>query len=160
MGLERVDKDAFACLSSLRVLSISQNHLKHLPEELLYPMPALEQLLLGGKTNAKGLRIFQGNELETFPQKLLEHSPHLRVLDVSENNLREIPEDGFAGNQRLEILDLQSNSISELAAKTFAGLNNLRRLDLQKNQLTQLPPDLLAGLDNLQSLNLNDNELG
>ena len=62
-----------------------------LPEDLLRPMPALEQLLLGGKSDDKGHRIVDGNELSILPQELLQHSPRLQVLDLSENKLSSLP---------------------------------------------------------------------
>ena len=84
LGLQQVESDTFLGLSNLRILSLSENRLKVLPEDLLRPMPALEQLLLGGKSDEKGNRIVDGNELSVLSQELLQHSPQLQVLDLSE----------------------------------------------------------------------------
>ena len=91
LGLQQVESDTFAGLSNLRILSLSQNHLKVLPEDLLRHMPALEQLLLGGKSDDYGNRIVDGNELSVLSQELLQHSPRLQVLDLSENRLTSLP---------------------------------------------------------------------
>ena len=87
LGLKHLESDTFAGLSSLRILSLSQNRLDALPRDLLRPMPALQQLLLGGKSDERGHRIVDGNELSILPQELLQHSPRLQVLDLSENKL-------------------------------------------------------------------------
>ena len=47
--LRRVEEDALAGLSSLQIWSLIQIKLTELPAAFLRPMPALEQLLLGGK---------------------------------------------------------------------------------------------------------------
>ena len=54
LGLQQVESDTFSGLSNLRILSLSQNRLKVLPEDLLRPMPALEKFLLGGKMMRRG----------------------------------------------------------------------------------------------------------
>ena len=75
LGLQQVESDTFTGLSNLKILSLSQNRLKVLPEDLLRPMPALEKFLLGGKTDERRFRIVDGNELSVLPQELLQHSP-------------------------------------------------------------------------------------
>ena len=92
LGLQQVESDTFTGLSNLKILSLSQNQLRVLPEDLLRPMPALEKFLLGGYTEANiGFRRIYGNELSVLSQELLQHSPWLQVLDLSENKLTSLP---------------------------------------------------------------------
>ena len=92
LGLQQVESDTFTGLSNLKILSLSQNQLRVLLEDLLRPMPALEKFLLGGYTEANiGFRRIYGNELSVLSQELLQHSPRLQVLDLSENKLTSLP---------------------------------------------------------------------
>ena len=74
LGLQHLQSDTFMGLKSLRILSLSQNRLKVLPERLLRPMPALQQLLLGGKSE-KGKRFIDGNELNDLPKDFWSTAP-------------------------------------------------------------------------------------
>ena len=121
LGLQQVESDTFLGLSNLRTLSLSQNRLAALPNDLLRPMPALKQLLLGGKSDEKGKRIVDGNELSVLSQELLQHTPQLRVLDLSENRLNSLPQDIFAKTPLLQTLDLGSNRLTDLPGKIFSG---------------------------------------
>ena len=147
LGLQQVESDTFLGLSNLRILSLSENRLKVLPEDLLRPMPALEQLLLGGKSDEKGNRIVDGNELSVLSQELLQHSPQLRVLDLSENQLTSLPNYIFDKTPLLRTLDLGSNKLTDLPGKiSVSGLSNLQDLDLGSNSLGQLPAEVWANL--------------
>ncbi|CAJ1355858.1 unnamed protein product [Effrenium voratum] len=140
--LQSLEPDTFNGLSSLRILSLSQNQLEELPEELLQPIPLLKQLLLGGKSDASGSRLIMGNPLKSLPHKLLQHSPSLRVLDVSETDLTALPM--FAKNPFLHTLDARQCRLRELPAATFAGLSMLQKLDLSSNSLSELPAGVLC----------------
>ena len=144
LGLQQVESDTFTGLSNLKILSLSQNRLKVLPEDLLRPMPALEKFLLGGKTDEGGFRIVDGNELSVLPQELLQHSPRLQVLDLSENKLTSLPHNVLDKIPLLETLDLGSNKLTELPGKIFSGLNKLQELVLRSNELSELPADCRA----------------
>jgi len=158
LGLQQVESDTFAGLSSLRVLSLSQNHLKVLPADLLRPMPALEQLLFGGKIDERrGHRIVDGNELSILPQELLQHSPRLQILDLSQNTLNSLPTDIFNTSPLLQALDLSYNKLTELPGGIFSGLNKLQELDLSWNKLIELHAEVFLGLSKLQKLNLERN---
>ena len=159
LGLQQVESDTFLGLSNLRILSLSENHLKVLPGDLLRPMPALEQLLLGGKSDEKGIRIVDGNGLSVLSQELLQHSPQLRVLDLSGNGLNSLPQDIFDKTPLLRTLDLGLNGLTDLPGKIFSGLSKLQRLVLSSNKLSELPAEVFSGLSNLQELNLGYNKL-
>ena len=108
MSLETVHPKALVGLRSLRLLSMSQNKLVQLPERLLEPVPKLEKLFLGGKTDKDFHILVEGNSLESFPAGFFTRTPDLTTLDVSENRLRSW-------------------------TKTFGNLTKLRQLDLRGN---------------------------
>ena len=140
LGLVHVESETFVGLENLRILSLSQNDLRCLPEDLLYRMPALEQLLLGGKRDEDGNQIVRGNYLDgVLPSDLLKHSPCLKVWDLSENQLESLPATMFAKQPLLQSVDLGNNRLSELPPEVFAGLSSLQSLHLRNNRLTKVP---------------------
>ena len=83
----------------------------------------------------------------------------LTTLDLSENNLEELPAEVFDSLTSLTTLDLGDNSLEELPAEVFNSLTSLITLDLSDNSLADLPDDLLNRLTSLTSLNLRNNSL-
>eukprot|EP00438_Fugacium_kawagutii_P017245 Skav220997 [mRNA] locus=scaffold2318:23656:30497:+ [translate_table: standard] len=158
LGLQHLESDTFRGLASLRILSLSQNRLEMLPEGLLRPMPGLQQLLLGGKSR-EGKRFIDGNELSVLPDDLLECSPRLQVLDLSENRLNFLPKGVFDRTSLLRTLDLGSNHLNELPVGVFDGLSKLEKLDLGANKHTEFPVDIFAQLSNLKTLDLGYNKI-
>ena len=65
-NLTSLDENAFLGLENVRLLSLSQNDLMQLPEELLKPLPKLEELLFGGKANNNGNNHCPEELAETF----------------------------------------------------------------------------------------------
>lgn len=92
----------------------------------------------------------------------LQNIPHLNnieSLDLSKNDLTEIPDLHLLGFNNLERLYLQQNHLSQLPPSCFIGLNNLSILDLSFNQIVQLPATIFQGLNKLETLNLQYNHL-
>ena len=150
MGLKTVHPASLDGLESLRLLSLSQNKLEHLPERLLEPVPNLRKLLLGGKGPV------EGNLLAELPAEVFGYTPDLTLLDVSENQLQRC---NFRHLAKLKTLDLQSNRISQLPADVFEELTALKELDLRDNELSVLPEKLFQNLTALKTLRLSSNEL-
>ncbi|XP_012274985.1 protein flightless-1 isoform X2 [Orussus abietinus] len=82
----------------------------------------------------------------------------LTTLDMSHNNLMEVPE-GLEKARSLLNLNLSHNHIETVPNTLFIHLTDLLFLDLSNNQLETLPPQTRR-LGNLQTLNLNHNPLG
>lgn len=78
-------------------------------------------------------------------------------LDLSLNELTEVPVKELASAPRATHVDLSCNKIQELPT-TFASLTHLVKVDLSKNLLTALPYNF-GNLTNLQYLDLYGNEL-
>ncbi len=84
---------------------------------------------------------------------------HLRVLDLSENQLEgEIP--SVMGRlSSLEYLNLDGNALTGEVPPELGQLSSLERLQLQVNQLTGGIPPQLGGLPRLEILRLSVNRL-
>ena len=111
------------------------------PEELkiIGNLPMLEELVLSGC----GLTTTTG----------LENAEKLKVLDLSDNTLRNI--DVIANMPALQTLYLQNNTVTDLSA--LSSCKDLRKLDVSHNALTSLSP--IGTLTDLYWVNAADNAI-
>ncbi|KAI4484631.1 hypothetical protein M0804_007197 [Polistes exclamans] len=117
-------------------------------------------------------------------RSVLEALPRLKFLDVSYNQLEEIPYGALRGHLTLERfhldhnrlgflqretftsmpalreLRLRNNSLSNLLEAPFWNLPALKGLDLSENYFRHIEPRLLANLPNLRHLDLSGNSIG
>lgn len=103
---------------------------------------------------------FQSQDVMKIPLQVFELTATLRVLDLSRNNLRELP--AAIGTLRgLVELDVSRNHIMVLPVE-IGQLSNLASLNLLSNALRpparSLPLDALAALPRLRLLDLRYNE--
>eukprot|EP00435_Cladocopium_sp_Y103_P040199 s549_g10.t3 len=158
--LQEFHEDAFRGLERLKMLSASENNITQLSAAVLRHLPALEQLLLGGKDDQEtGRTIVEGNPIEELGAAILKRNPKLRVIDLSLNKLRHIDPAAFQGLRQLQTLDLGYNKLTNITASTFQGLVQLQTLDLWHNELTNIAAGTFQGLVQLQTLDLQQNKL-
>ena len=98
----------------------------------------------------KNLTSLEG--LQDIPTEVL---AQVQILDLSFNQLQELPIGIFNGLNKLTGLNLSGNKLQILPTGIFDGLNNLQKLYLNNNQLKELPTDIFKGLHNLKHLTLN-----
>jgi len=84
--------------------------------------------------------------------------PELRVLNLSFNEIYEVPPDTLSKNDKLEALYLSGNKLTSLPAEDLEKLQELRVLHLNGNKLQTLPSELGA-LTSLQHLDVGSNVL-
>ncbi|XP_024003893.1 receptor like protein 42 isoform X2 [Eutrema salsugineum] len=91
------------------------------------------------------------------PNSSLFELHHLRLLDLSDNNLgfSSIPSE-FGNFNKLEVLSLSSNSFQGQVPSSFSNLTWLTKLDLSDNELTGSFP-LVQNLTKLSFLDLSYN---
>ncbi|KAG6824183.1 hypothetical protein H0H92_007749, partial [Tricholoma furcatifolium] len=82
----------------------------------------------------------------------------LRVLNLSFNELRELPRHLFSRLERLEEVYLSGNKIASVPTEDLHRLERLRTLYLNGNKLHTLPQELQR-LKNLTSLDVGSNQL-
>ena len=122
------------------------------------PLTNLQAGDFDGLTNLETLDL-SGNQLAELPEGLFDGLTSLRTLLLYGNRLTELPEGLFAGLTSLETLWLYTNRLTALPEGLFAGLTSLDELHLKNNFLTALPEGLFAGLTSLDELFLNSNRL-
>lgn len=102
---------------------------------------------------------FLGDLLQAIVATVKALKIDLAALNLTNNQLEELPEQLFDGLNNLVLIELGGNKLVNLPDHIFEGLNNLRTLGLSFNQLGNLPDHLFDGLNNLQSLILSNNKL-
>ena len=152
-GVELLEINAFLPQTSLRVLDLQKNKLRHVPRGL----PSSLEVLRVGHNHIHGL---QGVAFEGLH--------HLRVLDLQSNMITVLRANTLSalvkleclyldGNRietvngalrlpQLNLLSMTSNRISSLSSALFASLQSLRTLQLSENLLTRLPHNLPRAL--------------
>ena len=82
-------------------------------------------------------------------------------LDLSENDLSDIPDFCFKSCKILVELNLSRNNLKKCSANTFAGLSNLKILNLNNNILIEdgnfSGPETFKSVRNLEELHLQNN---
>ncbi|XP_013411659.1 uncharacterized protein LOC106174585 [Lingula anatina] len=84
---------------------------------------------------------------------------YLRVLDLSENDIKELIPNTFQDLVNLVELNLANNDISAIKKGAFVGLANLRTLNIGGNPLYVLKSFAFSELKNLPSLNIYKTKL-
>nr|CAH0109694.1 unnamed protein product [Daphnia galeata] len=152
----------------LRWLKLDQTGLTEAPEEL-GKLQKLEHLSLkrnkidkvyGEVTTLPCLRSlnlrYNCLRSSSLPQDIFQVE-ELTTLDLSHNNLRQVP-DGLERAKSLLVLNLSHNNIEAIPSQLFVQLTDLLFLDLSHNRLETLPPQTRR-LVNLQTLILNGNPM-
>ncbi|MCP4699184.1 MAG: hypothetical protein GY862_20375 [Gammaproteobacteria bacterium] len=176
--LRVVPEEVFA-LTWLESLDLSNNHLQSVPTEigslralkkldlrdnpLQSPPPDLPGLWLDKTQFLKfrdmltpqhiaGLSLRLSRFMEDFSWEQVLELPGLTSLDLSHNNLIDLPE-AVTWLQNLTSLDLSWDHLSDLP-EAVSRLQNLTSLDLRFNLLLTDLPEAVTRLQNLTSLNL------
>uniref|UniRef100_A0A4W5MR96 Leucine-rich repeat-containing G-protein coupled receptor 4 n=1 Tax=Hucho hucho TaxID=62062 RepID=A0A4W5MR96_9TELE len=97
-----------------------------------------------------------GKGLTTVPTGL---SAFTYYLDISMNNITELPAFVFKNFHYLEELRLAGNDLSFIHPDALSGLHQLKVLMLQNNQLKTVPSTAIKNLYSLQSLRLDANHI-
>lgn len=112
---------AFANLSALHRLDLSNNFLDQLPPEVFGELANLTELRL------------RNNSIRSLEKTLLQRTVLLRRLDLSLNGLSQLPTGLFDDLPALRLLSLRSNRLQNLDRVTFEALVNLQQIQLGDN---------------------------
>lgn len=109
---------------------------------------------------AKNLRVLNlsDNQLRHIPEQLSSAFKNLRSINVSHNLMQEIPTFFNANFTHLHTIDLSNNPINKILDGTITDLVSLKELRLNACNLNFLPANI-AKLVNLESLELRENYL-
>ena len=96
------------------------------------------------------------NQIIDLPDRAFSYLEQLRYLNLSYNRISVLRYGIFKNLTQLIYLDLNNNKISDLTGIS-ANLNKLAYLDLSRNQITELPDRAFSYLQQLSYLNLSYN---
>ncbi|NWQ83938.1 LFN1L protein, partial [Columbina picui] len=123
---------AFADLRGLHALHLDSNRLTRIGEEQLKGLVNLRHLILSN------------NQLSAIaPRSLDDFTETLEDLDLSYNNLVDVPWATIAALSNVNTLGLDHNLIESVPEGIFSNLHKLARLDMTSNKLKKIPPDPL-----------------
>lgn len=133
--------------SNLKVLDLSGN--RNLVNEM-------HDESLAGLKNSLEILVFKNSSL-----KILSYFAclaNLLMLDLSNNNIKEIVEADFAQMKDLQILDLRMNHISAWFSKVLSENSNLRIVNLKNNNINYITSWMLEDFKTVKFLAIGDNK--
>lgn len=175
--------DSFNGLQELRFLDLSDNNIWTFPSHVFCPLQGLTALNLSrnriheifelgfsdwgngpsapGRTCNIGLESLDlsRNEVSQMPDNGLTSLRSLQRLLLQENKLTSLADRAFVGLVSLQILNASSNSLTALPPELFQSTRDIKEIHLQNNSISVLAPGLLEGLDQLLVLDLSNNQL-
>ncbi|OQR78596.1 slit2 protein-like, partial [Tropilaelaps mercedesae] len=157
---------------TIMYLKLINNSMEVLAEDILYGL------------DIKHLLVHEANISSIHRDAFQDLGERLESLDLSKNQLTEIPTEAFEALKALISLNLSLNRITMLRSESFRGLvslirltlygnrlhtldsaaflscgNNLTRLNIGRNNLTRIPAEALALIAGLQHLDLHENNI-
>ncbi|XP_013775323.1 leucine-rich repeat neuronal protein 1-like [Limulus polyphemus] len=163
---------SFQGLSHLQKLILSHNELKYVNWKFHNFFTKLKLLdlshnLLYGTLSSNSLHLFESlellnisyNQLNELPHSLFNKLKSLKLLDLSNNKILEIDLHSFSKLYSLEILDLSVNNLYQVQHDWFSDLKNLKELRLGSNHIQNLSNVVFSALNTLQYLDLSDNKI-
>ncbi|MEE6490621.1 hypothetical protein FKM82_015916 [Ascaphus truei] len=122
----------FADLRGLRALHLDNNRILSVGDEQLRGLQNLRHL------------IFSNNQLSTISAgSFQDFLGTLEDLDLSYNNLAQVPWETISKLTNVNSLNLDHNLIDFVPGGVFTNLHKLARLDMTSNKLKTIPPDPL-----------------
>ncbi|XP_046647495.1 protein lap4-like isoform X3 [Daphnia pulicaria] len=132
----------FFRLAKLRKLSLSDNEIQRIPQDIQ------------NFENLVELDVSR-NDISDIPETI-KHVKALQVADFSSNPIPRLPA-GFVQLKNLTVLGLNDMSLSSLPLD-FGSLSNLQSVELRENLLRTLP-ESMSQLTKLERLDLGDNDI-
>lgn len=99
------------------------------------------------------------NKIESLGSRNFETQQNLRMLNMSDNAIVDIPKDAFKGLDRLQVLKLCNNRIETIHPTAFHDLRNLLELDFANNAIISLDHGTLRHLYSLELLCFQNNQV-
>ncbi|XP_062380364.1 leucine-rich repeat-containing G-protein coupled receptor 4 [Sardina pilchardus] len=99
------------------------------------------------------------NNITELPANVFRNLPYLEELRLAGNDLAFIHPDALSGLHQLKVLMLQNNQLRTVPSAALRNLHSLQSLRLDANHITVVPEDSFEGLQQLRHLWLDDNSL-
>ncbi|XP_027882582.1 leucine-rich repeat-containing G-protein coupled receptor 6 [Xiphophorus couchianus] len=167
-NIKAIPERAFVGNPQLQTIHFYENPIQFVGKSAFQFLPKLHTLSLNGATQIQEFPDLKGTTsleiltltragLSTLPLDLCEQLPHLRVLELSYNQIQDLP--SFYHCSALQEIGLQHNQVRRIESSTFQQLTSLRALDLSWNMIERIHPDAFTSLHSLIKLDLTENRL-
>lgn len=118
----------------------------------------IQYLNFAGLVSLRELRL-NANKINQINANAFESNKDLKLLDLTENQVRVIPHSTFVGLRSFEDLRLTLNPIDLPMKKPFVKSESLSRLKMDDCQLPSIHSETFIELRNLELLDLNRNQI-
>ncbi|KAM5239303.1 leucine-rich repeat-containing G-protein coupled receptor 6 isoform 2-T2 [Ctenodactylus gundi] len=167
-NIKAIPEKAFMGNPLLQTIHFYDNPIQFVGKSAFQYLPKLHTLSLNGATDIQEFPDLKGTTsleiltltragIRLFPPGMCQQLPRLRVLELSHNQIEELP--SLHRCQKLEEIGLQHNRIWEIGADTFSQLSSLQALDLSWNSIRSIHPEAFSTLRSLVKLDLTNNQL-
>ena len=170
--ISRISKSDFAPFAdTLRMLDLSRNRLGDL-SGVFKSLKNLIQLRLRGcslvtldpTAFAPDMRLssleLSQNEMTEVPVAAISQLKHLEEINLASNRIKEVRKHAFADLGSLRVIDLSINSLGQIESEAFVNLTSLKRLKLNRNRIKgNITNDMFVNVNNLRTLDLSNNEI-
>lgn len=168
--LETIAADTFSPMNNLHTLLLSHNKIKYLDAYSLNGLYVLSLLSLDNNLlagvhpeafrNCSSLQDLNlnGNELQTVPLALKDMRL-LRTVDLGENQISSLSEQGFRGMTNLYGLRLIGNRLENISKTVFKDLPSLQILNLAHNKIVHVEQGAFEMTGSIQAIRLDGNLL-
>nr|XP_044618788.1 leucine-rich repeat-containing G-protein coupled receptor 6 isoform X2 [Equus asinus] len=167
-NIKAIPERAFVGNPLLQTIHFYDNPIQFVGRSAFQYLPKLHTLSLNGATDIQEFPDLKGTTsleiltltragIRLLPPGMCQQLPRLRVLELSHNQIEELP--SLHRCQKLEEIGLQHNRIWEIGADTFSQLSSLQALDLSWNTIRTIHPEAFVTLRSLVKLDLTDNQL-
>ncbi|XP_015241629.1 leucine-rich repeat and fibronectin type III domain-containing protein 1-like protein isoform X2 [Cyprinodon tularosa] len=130
--ISQILPSAFSDLRRLRALHLDSNRLTVIKDDHFKGLTNLRHLILAS------------NQLHSIsPHAFDDFVSTLEDLDLSYNNLDQVPWDTIGRLTNVNTLNMDHNLIENVPQGVFTNLHKLARLDMTSNKLKKIPPDPL-----------------
>lgn len=165
--INRISQKLLAKVPHLVTLNLSGNEVENdlLEKNLFQRLPKLTQLDLS--RNKLTAILVQNNETTTNNRRMCTYTEctifgnlmQLKYLDLSHNNITDLPRNAFDGLNALTCLNLAFNSLFVTPFQAFHALKNLEQMDLSHNHLVSVLDNFFNGNRELKILLLQHNAI-
>ncbi|XP_040133110.2 leucine-rich repeat-containing G-protein coupled receptor 6 isoform X2 [Ictidomys tridecemlineatus] len=167
-NIKAIPEKAFMGNPLLQTIHFYDNPIQFVGRSAFQYLPKLHTLSLNGATDIQEFPDLKGTSslevltltragIRLLPPEMCQQLPRLRVLELSHNQIEELP--SLRRCEKLEEIGLQHNRIWEIGADTFSQLSSLQALDLSWNAIRSIHPEAFSTLRSLVKLDLTDNQL-
>ncbi|XP_051854606.1 leucine-rich repeat-containing G-protein coupled receptor 6 [Antechinus flavipes] len=167
-NIKAIPEKAFVGNPLLQTIHFYDNPIQFVGRSAFQYLPKLHTLSLNGATDIREFPDLKGTTsleiltltragIRLLPLGMCQQLPRLRVLELSHNQIEELP--SLRRCQKLEEIGLQHNQMWEIGVDTFSQLTVLRALDLSWNVIQFIHPEAFVTLHSLVKLDLTNNQL-